>query len=129
LAGSFSLERNPVFGTLRGREQTAPPMTRFSQPPGLPTRTKPMAFAFRPNPGCPPSRPDRSDAPRRVALLVDRFATGASGARSAARCQRHLLYRAEPYEIDLLVELHPESNRLMVTGQVLDTSRPEVFRQ
>jgi hypothetical protein len=43
--------------------------------------------------------------------------------------QRHLLYRAEPYELDLLLELHPETNRLMITGQLLDTSCTAVFRR
>jgi hypothetical protein len=42
--------------------------------------------------------------------------------------QRHLLYRAEPYELDLLLELHPETNRLMITGQLLDAA-PRFFAE
>lgn len=59
----------------------------------------------------------------------DSFATVTPGARSAAHCHRHVLYRAEPYELDLLLESHPESNRLVVTGELLDSSRPEIFRR
>ena len=29
----------------------------------------------------------------------------------------------------MLLELHPERNRLVVTGQLLDSSRPEIFRR
>ena len=37
-----------------------------------------------------------------------------------------MLYRAEPYQIDLQIELQLEDNRLVVTGQLLDVSRPEM---
>lgn len=104
-------------------------MMRFSRPLRFTARTTSIAFALRRNPGCPPNRPHRTNARTRVALVLDSFATRAPGARSAAHCQRHLLYRAEPYELDLLLELHPESNRLVVTGQLLDSSRPEIFRR
>jgi hypothetical protein len=75
------------------------------------------------------NRPSRSEPGPPVELLFDSFATPAFGARSAAHPQRHLLYRAAPYELDLLLELHLESNRLMITGQLLDTSLPSVFRR
>lgn len=104
-------------------------MRRFSRPMRFTARTTPLEFALRRNPGCPPSRAHRTNARTRVALVFDSFATVTSGVRSAAHCQRHLLYRAEPYELDLLLELHPESNRLVVTGQLLDSSRPEIFRR
>src|SRR5690349_19977647 len=76
-----------------------------------------------------PARPRRKNEGRgpRVELLFDSFATPAFGARSTARTQRNLLYRAEPYQIDLLIEPQPESNRLMITGQVLDTSHAALF--
>lgn len=92
-------------------------------------RTTPLEFALRRNPGCPPSRAHRTNARTRVALVFDSFVTVTPGVRSAAHRQSHLLYRAEPYELDLLLELHPESNRLVVTGQLLDSSRPEIFRR
>jgi hypothetical protein len=104
-------------------------MMRTSQPLRFTARTRSIEFAVRCNPSRPPSGPHRSTARRRVELVLDSFATVTAGARSAAHCQRHLLYRAEPYEIDLLLESHPESNRLVVTGQLLDTSQPEIFRR
>ncbi len=100
-----------------------------SRPLRFPPRTTSIAFAVPRNPGCPPSRPHRTNARTRVALVFDSFATLTAGVRSAAHCQRHLLYRAEPYELDLLLELHRESHRLVVTGQLLDSSRPEIFRR
>src|ERR1700739_2344325 len=39
---------------------------------------------------------------------------------------RQMLYRAEPYQIDIQVEVQPERNRLAVTGQMLDIRHPEV---
>ena len=102
---------------------------RISQPLRFTARTKSIEFAVRRNPSCPPSGPRRSNARRRVSLIFDSFATVTPGARSTAHCQRHLLYRAEPYEIDLLLESHPESNRLAVTGQLLDTSQRGIFRR
>jgi hypothetical protein len=37
-----------------------------------------------------------------------------------------MLYRADPYQIDLQIELQPESNRLVVTGQLVDLGHPEM---
>ena len=64
----------------------------------------------------------RHEAPSPIELLFDSFATPAFGARATTHPQRHLLYRAEPLELDLLLELRPDSNRLRITGQLLDTS-------
>jgi len=62
-----------------------------------------------------------------IQLLHDSFSQPVlAGIRSAPRRVRQLLYRAEPYQIDLQLELQPESNRLVVTGQLLDVSRPEM---
>ena len=55
-------------------------------------------------------------------LLQPRWA----GARSAGLGTRQMLYRADPYQIDIQIEPKPESNRLMVTGQLLDVSSPGV---
>ena len=104
-------------------------MKCFSRPLRFTARSTSLEFALRHNPGCPPSRGHRRNARTRVALVFDSFSTVPPGVRSAAHCQRHLRYRAEPYELDLLLELHPESNRLVVTGQLLDSSRPEIFRR
>ena len=75
------------------------------------------------------NRPERRESERRIELLFDSFATPAFGARSTTHPQRQLLYRAEPFELDLLLELRPDSNRLRITGQLLDTSFPAVFRR
>jgi hypothetical protein len=62
-----------------------------------------------------------------IQLLHDSFSQPFPvGIRSAPRRIRQLLYRAEPYQIDLQIELRPEGNRLVVTGQLLDVSRPEM---
>lgn len=65
----------------------------------------------------------------RAELLCDSFAMSALGTRSGTPPQRHVLYRAEPFELDLLIELRPDSNRLRITGQLLDTSLPAFFRR
>lgn len=46
------------------------------------------------------------------------------GARSSGLGTRQMLYRADPYQIDIQIEAKPEGNRLMVTGQLLDVSSP-----
>ncbi len=65
---------------------------------------------------------------RLVQLLFDSFSQPAlAGTRSAASRIRQMLYRAEPYQIDLQIELLQERNSLVVTGQLLDVSHPEVI--
>jgi hypothetical protein len=49
-----------------------------------------------------------------------------AGARSSGTGTRQMLYRADPYQIDIQIEAKPEGNRLMVTGQLLDVSSPGV---
>jgi hypothetical protein len=62
-----------------------------------------------------------------IRLLFDSSSQPAlAGTRSAASRIRQLLYRAEPYQIDLQIELQQERNYLVVTGQFLDVSRPQV---
>jgi hypothetical protein len=47
------------------------------------------------------------------------------GARSASSGMRQVLYRAEPYQIDVQIEATPSGRRLMVTGQVLDVTHAQ----
>lgn len=62
-----------------------------------------------------------------VRLLFDSyFQPGFAGARSADLGARQMLYRADPYQLDLEIEATPGTNRLVVTGQLLDLSRPDV---
>src|SRR6266404_8288264 len=37
-----------------------------------------------------------------------------------------MLYRADPYQIDFQIELQPEQNHIIVTGQLVDLSHPEM---
>jgi hypothetical protein len=49
-----------------------------------------------------------------------------AGTRSAAMRLRQMLYRADPYQIDLQIELQREQDRLVITGQLVDLSHPEM---
>jgi hypothetical protein len=62
-----------------------------------------------------------------VELLFDTFLQPIlAGARSGGLGTRQMLYRADPYQIDIQIESKPEGNRLMVTGQFLDVSSPGI---
>lgn len=75
------------------------------------------------------NKPRRREPGSQIELLFDSFATPTFGARSTTHPQRHLLYRAEPLELDLLIEKRPDANRLRITGQLLDTSQAAIFRR
>lgn len=61
-------------------------------------------------------------------LLYDSFAQQvAVGTRSNAMSVRQMLYRAGPYQIDVQVEAQPDRNRLLVTGQLVDASHPDLL--
>ncbi len=56
-------------------------------------------------------------------LSASRFA----GTRFAGnRTTRQLLFRAGPYQVDVKVEVIPDTVRLSITGQLLDVSVPEM---
>lgn len=62
-----------------------------------------------------------------VELLFDSSRQpAAAGIRSGPLGLRHMLYRADPYQIDLQLEVDGEHNRLIVAGQLLDISDPAV---
>ena len=63
----------------------------------------------------------------RIELPSDSSSTCKFNTRSAAGARRYLVYRAEPYLIELLIESAPGRDRLMITGQLFDTSSPELF--
>ena len=48
------------------------------------------------------------------------------GTRSTAMSIREIVYRADPYQIDVQVEAEPERGRLVVTGQLLDLGHPQM---
>ena len=63
-----------------------------------------------------------------IEVLFDSFLEPVfSGARAAHTGIRHVLYRAAPFQIDLQIEAKPGHDRMVVTGQVLDVDRPEIF--
>ena len=63
-----------------------------------------------------------------VELLFDSFCQLTSrGMRSDTVGQRQMLYRADPYQIDLQLEADREHNRLIITGQLLDVTDPEML--
>jgi hypothetical protein len=47
-----------------------------------------------------------------------------AGARSSVASSRQLLYRSAGLDIDIQTHFHPDSNRVFLTGQVLDSSNP-----
>lgn len=62
-----------------------------------------------------------------VQLLYDSCVQPAgAGTRSVGMRVRQMLYRAEPYQIDLQVEAQPDRNRLTVTGQLIDVRHPDI---
>jgi hypothetical protein len=61
-----------------------------------------------------------------VEVLFDSFLQPlVQGARSVGSEMRQMLYRAEPYQVDLQIEAKPGANKLVVTGQLLDLRNPD----
>jgi hypothetical protein len=70
----------------------------------------------------------RKGAGSRVKVLFDSFLQPVfEGARSAGTGTRQMLYRADPFQIDVQVEAKPGGSRIVVTGQLLDLSNPEII--
>jgi hypothetical protein len=62
-----------------------------------------------------------------IKLVFDSFLQPALvGARSAGTGMRQMLYRADPYQVDIQIESKPDGNRMVITGQLLDISRPDI---
>jgi len=69
----------------------------------------------------------REKAHSLVEVLFDSFRQPAlAGARSVVIGTRQMLYKADPYQIDIQIEPRPGTNRLVVTGQILDLSHPGI---
>jgi len=91
------------------------------QPPADTVRVVKAAFAAAGLKG------QRKESRSRISVLFDSFLRPVvEGARSAATDSRQMLYRADPFQIDLQIEAKPGSNDLMVTGQLLDLSNPGI---
>ena len=92
------------------------------QPPMAEVRLAKAAFAAA---GGAPQRSEKSSF---AEVMFDSLLQPLSaGARSSGGLgTRQMLYRADPYQIDIQIEAKPEGNCLMVTGQLLDVSSPGV---
>ncbi len=94
---------------------------RNYQPPTDTLRIAKAAFAASGFTG------QRKESRSRISVLFDSFLQPVvEGARSAATDSRQMLYRADPFQIDLQIEAKPDSSDLMVTGQLLDLSNPGI---
>ena len=92
------------------------------QPPESAVRIAKAAFAG----GGLGSQKKRSES--RVKVLFDSFLQPVlAGVRSAGAGTRQMLYRADPYQIDVQLEMKPSGNRVVVTGQLLNLSNPKVI--
>jgi len=70
----------------------------------------------------------RKESPSLIEVLFDSFLQPAvAGARSVVIGTRQMLYRADPYQIDIQIEPKPGGNRIVITGQLLDLSNPGVI--
>lgn len=70
----------------------------------------------------------QKESRRLVQVLFDSFLQPAiAGARSIIIGTRQMLYRADPYQIDIQIEPKQGTNRLVITGQLLDLSNPGVI--
>ena len=89
-----------------------------------PTETVRMAkAAFQGSEFAHPQQPTASG----IQVLFDSFLQPMfQGARSAAASSRQILYKAEPYQVDLQIE-EKASSALIVNGQLLYLAQPEVM--
>ncbi len=63
-----------------------------------------------------------------IEVLFDSFLQPAvAGTRSVVIGTRQMLYRADPYQIDIQIEPKLGTNRLVITGQLLDLSHPSIL--
>ena len=95
---------------------------RNYQPPEDSVRVVKAAFAGAGLKG------QRKGAGSRIKVLFDSFLQPVfAGARSAGAVTRQMLYRADPFQIDVQLEVKPGGNRIIVTGQLLDLSNPGII--
>lgn len=90
---------------------------RSYQPPHGAVRAIKAAFGAS-------GRSRKKHAASLLEVLFDSFLQPAlAGARSTGSRVRHVLYRAEPYQIDMQIQGTPSGERLIVTGQVLNVAQ------
>lgn len=108
------------------RVQKSAVAERSYQPPADTVRVVKAAFAAAGLKG------QRKESRSQISVLFDSFLQPVvEGARSAATdsTQRQMLYRADPFQIDVQIEAKPGTNDLMVTGQLLDLTNPAIAGQ
>jgi hypothetical protein len=95
------------------------------QPPADTVRVVKAAFAGAGLKG------QRKESRSRISVLFDSFLQPVvEGARSAATdSPRQMLYRADPFQINVSIEAKPGTNDLMVTGQLMDLTKPAITGQ
>lgn len=92
------------------------------QPPSDVLRMAKAAFATS---GLAPSKKESQGL---IEVLFDSFRQPAiAGARSVVIGTRQMLYRADPYQIDIQIEPKPGGNRIVITGQLLVLSHPGII--
>ena len=70
----------------------------------------------------------KKGAESRVKLLFDSLLQPMlAGVRSAGAGTRQMLYRADPFQIDVQLEMRPGGNRVVVTGQLLNLNNPKII--
>ena len=70
----------------------------------------------------------RKEAGSRIKVLFDSFLQPVfEGARSSGAITRQMLFRADSFQIDVQLAAKPGGNRIVVTGQLLDLSNPEII--
>jgi len=99
--------------------QTAETETNY-RPPGDAVRIAKASLAGS-NSTAEQKRPDSL-----AELLFDGFWPVPEGVRSSSIRTRHMLYRADPLQIDLLIESQADGRSVVVTGQLLDLRHPEI---
>jgi hypothetical protein len=68
-----------------------------------------------------------TQVPGFVEILFDSFLQPlVTGVRSSRTDNRQMLYRADPYQVDLQIEARPGSTKIVVMGQLLDLRNPDV---
>jgi hypothetical protein len=91
------------------------------QPPEDSVRIAKAGFTGTPEYG------KRAKVPGLVEILFDSFLQPlAAGARSTESGIRQMLYRADPYQVDLHIEAKPGAKKIVVTGQLLDLRNPDL---
>jgi hypothetical protein len=104
------------------RVRTSAAMEGNYQPPDSAVRIAKAAFA-----GMGLAN-QKKGAGSRVKVLFDSFRQPIfAGVRSAGAGTRQMLYRADPYQIDVQLEMQPGGNRIVVTGQLLNLSNAKMI--